>query len=66
MPTMTLVCNRCKQTYAVEATNNLKDDTKHCPQCGSDSFRQTFTSYLRNGALLDPQWACGNQRSPFG
>ena len=42
----------------------LKDEQKHCPECGSESVRQTFASYLRNGPLLDPKW--GDRRAAAG
>ncbi|MBN1630811.1 MAG: hypothetical protein JW990_13690 [Thermoleophilia bacterium] len=62
---MDLVCSKCKHTFELQAETNLKDEEKNCPQCGSDRVRQTFTSYLRNGPLLDPQWSCGTHRG-FG
>jgi hypothetical protein len=63
-----LVCYSCKHAYTVETESVFKDEEKKCPKCGSDSFRQTFASYRRNGPLLDPKWAglgC-DTRSPFG
>jgi DNA-directed RNA polymerase subunit RPC12/RpoP len=60
-----LVCSKCKRSFQVEATA-LRDEEKRCPECGSDSTRQTFASYLRNGPLLDPKWGCAGERSGFG
>ncbi len=68
MPRRDIVCRECKHEYEVTTPGSLKDDSTDCPKCGSALVRQTFTSYLRNGALLDPKWAsgsCGSSR-PFG
>ncbi|NLE10898.1 MAG: hypothetical protein GX630_05275 [Actinobacteria bacterium] len=63
---MDLVCNKCKRSFALEAETLLRDQEKQCPECGSDSVRQTFKSYFRNGPLLDPKWGCSSERRPFG
>jgi hypothetical protein len=52
-----LICFRCKHAYQIETDSLFKDDEKNCPECGSDSYRQTFASYRRNGPLVDPKWA---------
>jgi len=61
-----LVCGACKHSFQLEATSILKDQEKQCPECGSGRTRQTLTSYLRNGPLLDPQWSRVSGRSGFG
>ncbi len=61
-----LVCNACKHAFELEAETSLKDDEKRCPECGSDSTRQTFQSYLRNGPLLDPKWGTALERTGCG
>ena len=66
MVRLDLVCGSCKHSFQVEATSVLKDEEKHCPECGSGSTRQTFKSYLRNGPLLDPQWSRPSQHTGFG
>ena len=66
MPRRDMVCNACKREYEVVTPGVLKDEQSDCPECGSASVRQTFASYLRNGALLDPKWACRSERSGFG
>jgi len=66
MARMDLICSQCKHAFQVPVTNNLKNEEKQCPQCGSESVRQTFASYLRNGPLLDPKWGCTGERSTYG
>ncbi len=61
-----LVCSACKHAFQVVADNLLKNEGKHCPECGSESVRQTFASYLRNGPLLDPRWGCSGEGRPYG
>lgn len=61
-----MVCGKCKHAFQLEAATILKDEEKCCPGCGSASTRQTFASYLRNGALLDPDWGRTGRRSGFG
>jgi putative FmdB family regulatory protein len=52
-----LRCNACKQIFEVRTKGSLKDKSTCCPHCGSKAVRQTLASYLRNGPLLDPEWA---------
>ena len=66
MNSLDMVCSKCKHAFHLEAATVLKDEEKRCPECGSDSTRQTFASYLRNGALLDPNWGQTGRRSGFG
>ena len=66
MPRRDMVCSECKHEYEVTIPGSLKDEQTDCPACGSKSVRQTFNSYLRNGPLLDPKWACRSERSGFG
>ncbi|OFW58168.1 MAG: hypothetical protein A2133_00650 [Actinobacteria bacterium RBG_16_64_13] len=66
MAKLDLVCGACKHTFEVVTGNLLRDEEKNCPRCGSDSVRQTFASYLRNGPLLDPKWADRTNCSNFG
>jgi len=61
-----LVCSNCKHSFQMEATTILKDEEKRCPNCGSETVRQTFASYLRNGPLLDPKWGCRGESRGFG
>jgi len=61
-----LVCRACKRSFQVEAESVLKDEEKHCPECGSGSTRQTMRSYLRNGPLLDPRWSHTSGGTGFG
>jgi DNA-directed RNA polymerase subunit RPC12/RpoP len=61
-----LVCSTCRHSFQLEAATTLKDEEKRCPKCGSESTRQTFASYLRNGPLLDPKWGCAGEGRGFG
>ena len=65
---VSLVCHSCGHAYQIETDSVFKDKEKNCPKCGSDSFRQSFASYRRNGPLLDLKWAhlgCG-ENTHFG
>ena len=68
MTHLDLVCQVCKHSYGVDSESMLKADDKKCPECGSDSYRQTFASYRHNGPLVDPKWAHlgGSGCSHFG
>ncbi len=59
MVNLELVCKACKHSFVLESKSTLKDEEKRCPRCESESVRQTVRSYLRNGPLLDPEWANG-------
>lgn len=61
-----LVCGTCRHSFHLEAESILKDEEKRCPECGSESTRQTLRSYTRNGPLLDPKWAQTSGRTGFG
>jgi rRNA maturation endonuclease Nob1 len=61
-----LVCGACKHAFSMDAETLLKDEEKNCPECGSQSVRQTFSSYLRNGPLLDPRWGSRSNCTHFG
>ncbi len=65
MHRLDLVCSACKHSFQVQTATMLKDEEKHCPECGSEATRQTFGSYFRNGPLLDPAWSTG-QGGGFG
>ena len=66
MAQIDLTCFKCKHAYRVQSESMLKDEEKNCPQCGSDSVRQTFSSYMRNGPLVDPKYACLGGGTHFG
>ncbi len=55
---LSLVCKKCKHGFELSTdyplAEDAKQDVKRCPNCGSESIRQTFRSFLRNGPVLDP------------
>ena len=61
-----LVCLDCKRAFTVLTRTAIRDKQKVCPECGSTHVRQTFTSFLRNGALSDPACGAPQRSSGFG
>jgi putative FmdB family regulatory protein len=59
-----LVCRDCDHAFEMLTRVAIRDSQKRCPGCGSTNVRQTLASYLRNGALLDPD--CGGVRPSSG
>ena len=57
MAQIDIVCRDCGHASRLVTRIALRGDQKRCEACGSATVRQTFISYLRNGALSDP--ACG-------
>ncbi len=57
MATFQLHCQQCGHAFAVTTRGAIKDRQKRCPECRSQSVRQTFGSFLRNGPLSSP--TCG-------
>jgi putative FmdB family regulatory protein len=51
MATIELVCKQCEHAFTVSTRGAIKDRQKHCPECRSESVRQTLGSFLRNGPL---------------
>lgn len=51
---LSLVCKKCRHAFELTTDYPVPEDAKRCPQCGSESIRQTFASYLRNGSILNP------------
>jgi rRNA maturation endonuclease Nob1 len=51
---LSLVCRKCKHAFELSTDYPIPEEMKRCPECGSESIRQTFTSYLRNGSMSDP------------
>jgi rRNA maturation endonuclease Nob1 len=60
MAQIDIICRECKHVFQVVTHGAIKQKQKRCPECGSTSIRQTLASYLRNGALSDPD--CGVPR----
>lgn len=46
-----LVCKDCKHAFTVLTRKAIRDKQKRCPECRSKNVRQTWSSYLENGAL---------------
>lgn len=57
MAVVDLRCRTCDNAFQLVTRGAVKDAQKKCPAYGSRDVRQTFGSYLRNGALSDPN--CG-------
>jgi putative FmdB family regulatory protein len=57
MAIVDLKCRACEHAFQLVTRGAVKDKQKCCPSCGSREVRQTFLSFLRNGALSDP--TCG-------
>jgi len=66
MAQIDLVCRDCRQAFSVLTRVAIRDRQKVCPKCGSRHVRQTFASYLRNGALTDPACGAPQRSSGFG
>jgi putative FmdB family regulatory protein len=61
------VCAECDNQYEIYVQGFLKDEHRACPNCGSRSTRQKFTSFLRNLGGADSGSSCGGSRhSGFG
>ncbi|MGZ4198725.1 MAG: FmdB family zinc ribbon protein [Thermoleophilia bacterium] len=57
MAVIKLVCQECGHAFSVSTRGAIKDKQKRCPECRSQSVRQTLGSFLSNGALSSP--TCG-------
>ena len=57
MAIVDLKCVACDHTFQLVTRGAVKEKQKCCPSCGSKEIRQSFSSYLRNGALSNPR--CG-------
>lgn len=64
MARIDLVCRDCGNAFTLMTRVAIRDKQKVCPQCRSTHVRQTLASYLRNGALSDPD--CGGVRPSSG
>jgi putative FmdB family regulatory protein len=60
MAIVDLKCRACEHAFQLVTRGAVKDKQKCCPSCGSRDVRQTFLSFLRNGALSDPK--CGEPK----
>ena len=66
MAVFDLVCQTCKHKFQLVTRGPIKDKQKVCPECGTAGVRQTFGSYLRNGALSDPDCGAPSCTTTFG
>jgi rRNA maturation endonuclease Nob1 len=62
MAEIELVCRACKHPWRVTTQRAIKAKQKRCPECGSETVRQTMSSFLRNGPLSNPN--CGAPPPP--
>ena len=60
MAVIDMVCRDCGHRTRVVTGGAIRPEQKVCEACGSAHMRQTFWSYLSNGALSDP--LCGEVR----
>ena len=61
------VCRDCGNAFEVFVRGLIKDADKQCPQCGSVSVRQKFSSFLSGGSSSSPASGCDTPvGSPFG
>lgn len=66
MAQVDLVCSKCKKAFEVTTFSPLTKEQKRCPECSSDTVRQTFASYVRNGPVFDPHWGQRGGCSTYG
>jgi len=66
MARLDLVCRDCSHRFVVMTRVAVRDKQKRCPACESQNVRQTFTSYLSNGALSDPSCGAPQRSSGYG
>jgi putative FmdB family regulatory protein len=66
MSTIDLQCRDCGHHFQVVTRSAIKSKQKRCPHCGSESIRQTLSSYLRNGPLSSPSCGAPQRSSGFG
>ena len=59
------ICIDCNHEFELYCTGFIKDEDKVCPECGSASLRQKFTSFLRNGSTASSGCAAP-RNSGFG
>jgi putative FmdB family regulatory protein len=66
MSTIDLQCRDCGHEFQVVTRSAIKAKQRRCPECGSESIRQTLSSYLRNGPLSSPLCGAPQRSSGFG
>jgi putative FmdB family regulatory protein len=44
------VCLDCGNSFELFVQGVIKDDDRHCPDCGSVALRQKFSGFLRSGS----------------
>ena len=66
MARLDLVCRDCGHRFVVVTRVAVTDKQKRCPECSSESVRQTFTSYLSNGPLSAASCGAPQRSSGYG
>ncbi len=64
MASFDLICRDCGHRFHLVTGGAIRAKQKRCPECSSESIRQTFGSFLQNGPLSSP--TCGEQRPSSG
>jgi putative FmdB family regulatory protein len=59
-----LICKSCDHRFVVVTRSAIREKQKRCPECGSESIRQTLSSYFQNGPLSSP--TCGEPQRSSG
>jgi putative FmdB family regulatory protein len=61
-----LVCRDCGASFVVVTRVAIHERQKPCPECDSHNVRQSFSSFLRNGALSNPSCGAPQRSSGYG
>jgi putative FmdB family regulatory protein len=68
MASYDLRCGACGQDFEVFVQGFLKDESKVCPECGSNEVEQRFTGFLCGsaGGSTSSAGGCGSPSHGFG
>ena len=66
MARIDLICKDCGHTFFLVTRAAVRSKQKRCPECSSANIRQTFGSYLQNGALSSPTCGAPQRSSGYG
>jgi hypothetical protein len=66
MAVFDLHCKSCGHKWQLTTRGAIKPPQKKCQSCKSEDIKQSFGSYLRNGALSDANCGAPVQRQSYG